>query len=59
MKGPVELIISGDKPCKKGFCKVIVLFILKNRRSISKIKHLGDREGQEGKQIRTYLFTKT
>lgn len=58
MKGPVELIISGDKPCKKGFCKVIVLSFLKQT-LISKIKHHGDREGQEESTDKNLPFTKT
>lgn len=57
-KGPAELIIAGDKPCQKGFCKMIALSFLKQT-LISKIKHLGDREGQEESTDKNLPFTKT
>ena len=58
LKSPAELIISGDKPCKKGFCKAIVLSFLKYM-LISEIKHLGYRKGQEESTDKNLPFTKT
>lgn len=57
-KGPAELIIAGDKPCKKGFCKSISLSFLKQA-LISKMKHLRDGEGQGESTDKNLPFTET